>query len=178
MLNLSYRANKSLLTYFEILKIFDINFKAEWSFMKMITSHPTSPKSLRYEDLSKLAEKSSIPLRQSQLEKYMEMTTSEKHTKLMNSLLKHRSDHFQHKGLDIKMNTEIVIIQYENGDKLYFKITQINTIRYLGGFIERKKNRGKLTFKRATDFQIFLYNYKINYKLDNKKFNEVLSILR
>ena len=76
------------------------------------------------------------------------------------------------------MNTSIVIIEYENGDKMYYKLTEINTIRYLVGFIERKKNKGKLTFKRASDFEIFIKNYKLNYKLDNKRFNEILSILR
>jgi hypothetical protein len=106
------------------------------------------------------------------------MTTAEKHEKLMQSLLKHRAHDFVYDGLKIKMNTAIIIIEYENGDKMYYKLTEINTIRYLGGFIERKKNRGKLTFKRASDFEIFISNYKLNYKLDNKRFNEILSILR
>lgn len=59
----------------------------------------------------------------------------------MQSLLKHRAHDFVYDGLKIKMNTQIIIIEYENGDKMYYKLTQINTIRYLGGFIERKKNR-------------------------------------
>lgn len=178
MLDYSYRRNKSLLTYFEVLKIFGINMKAEWSFMKMITSHTMSPKSLRYDDLVKLSDKTYSLADNRELRKYLDMTTPEKHEKLMQSLLKHRAHDFVYDGLKIKMNTAIVIIEYENGDKMYYKLTEINTIRYLGGFIERKKNRGKLTFKRASDFEIFISNYKLNYKLDNKRFNEILSILR
>lgn len=178
MLNYSYRKNKSFLTYYEVLKLFGINMKAEWSFMKMITSHPTSPKSLRYDDLVKLAEKTYSIIDNKELRRYLDMTSPERHEKLMESVLKHRSHDFVHNGLKIKMNTAIVIIEYENGDKMYYKLTEINTIRYLGGFIERKKNRGKLTFKRASDFEIFISNYKLNYKLDNKRFNEILSILR
>lgn len=137
-----------------------------------------SPKSLRYEDLVKLSEKTYNVVENKELNSYLEMTSPEKHEKLMQSLSKHRSHDFVHDGLRIKMNTQIIIIEYENGDKMYYKLTQINTIRYLGGFIERKKNRGKLTFKRASDFEIFIQNYKLNYKLDNKRFNEILSILR
>lgn len=146
--------------------------------MKMITSHTMSPKSLRYEDLVKLSDKTYNVVDNKELRKYLDMTTLEKHEKLMQSLLKHRSHDFVYDGLKIKMNTSIVIIEYENGDKMYYKLTEINTIRYLGGFIERKKNKGKLTFKRASDFEIFIKNYKLNYKLDNKRFNEILSILR
>jgi hypothetical protein len=137
-----------------------------------------SPKSLRYEDLVKLSEKTYNIVDNRELKKYLDMTPPEKHEKLMQSLLKHRAHDFVYDGLKIKMNTQIIIIEYENGDKMYYKLTQINTIRYLGGFIERKKNRGKLTFKRASDFEIFIQNYKLNYKLDNKRFNEILSILR
>lgn len=178
MLDYNYRRNKSLLTYFEVLKLFGIDLKPEWSFMKMITSHGMSPKSLHYDDLLKLAKKSKGVINDRELTKYLEKTSAEKHEKLMQSVLKHRNHDFMHNGLKIKMNTQIVIIEYENGDKMYYKLTEINTIRYLGGFIERKKNKGKLTFKRASDFEIFIQNYKLNYKLDNKKFSEILSILR
>lgn len=178
MLTYSYRRNKGLLTYFEVLKLFGKDMPAEWSFMKMITSHTMSPKSLRYEDLVKLSNKTYNVHDNKELKKYLDMTSPEKHEKLLKSLVEHRSHDFVHDGLRIKMNNQIIIIEYENGDKMYYKLTEINTIRYLGGFIERKKNRGKLTFKRASDFEIFIQNYKLNYKLDNKRFNEILSILR
>lgn len=164
---------KKLRIYYDVLDHFNINKKNEKEFVHMIYKFEQVPKTLEWHDILKF----SLKYQDDDLLTYIKNNTNETHAILLNSLNSHGSVDFMINGLSVKMNTNFIIIEFENKDKLYFKINKTNTIRYLGGYVDRKRKKGNLAFKNKNDFMIFVDNYKTCQKYKPHEFTELKHLL-
>ena len=170
----SIRQLKGLSIYFQILNHFKLDVTGEVEFLQGFHSIIKKPKSLEWFQLIKHSSCSTGEW----LNFYIENNNEESHKQLLKRLFDLDVTCFDIANYKVKMNKSIIIVYFENRDKLYFKITEKETVRYLGGFIDNKKYRGHLTVNNSRDFDIFLNNYKINHKCKNHEFKEILTLLR
>ncbi len=161
---------KGLQTYYSILRHIESPFIIEEKFILMINKLKIKPKDFYYETLLKIENE--------QFKKYMSKTSSEKYKRIINGIENNNSIIKEFNNKLYKLTKNILIIEFENKDKLYFKITEKESIRFLAAIIEKKKVKGNLVLKNVSELEIFVFNYKLNCKYDTKGFKEVIDILK
>lgn len=166
MINKKYL--KGLTTYYSILRYLESPFIAEEKLVKLLSSLKLNDYS--YQSLSKLKD--------SKIQEYINKKDEDYHLNLLNKIKNNNGLYKEHNGIIYKLSKSIFIIEYPSKDKLYFKITERETIRFLAGIIKRKKIKGKLIMKDTNELDIFLFNYELNSRYTTKQFKEVIDILK
>lgn len=158
---------KGLLTYYAILRYLKTPYIAEENLVKLLSSIKTNDYS--YENISKI--------KNGKIQDYINRKDKTYYMKTINKIKENNGHYKENNGIIYKLSKSIFIIEYPSKDKLYFKITERETIRFLAGIIKGKKVKGNLMVKDTKELDIFLFNYELNAKYTTKQFKEVLDIL-
>jgi tetrahydromethanopterin S-methyltransferase subunit A len=158
---------KGLLTYYAILRYLKTPYIAEENLVKLLSSVKTNDYS--YENISKI--------KNGKIQDYINRKDKTYYMKTINKIKENNGHYKENNGIIYKLSKSIFIIEYPSKDKLYFKITERETIRFLAGIIKGKKVKGNLIVKDTKELDIFLFNYELNAKYTTKQFKEVLDIL-